>query len=205
MAYKSKGAQVAILPSYSPLTISAGYRNPAYLKTIGYGHTGDDFYCDKSFDVIAIGDGVIKMAGMEPRVPGKDGLWGVVGLVLDKFYRPLSGNVLGGVAQYMHMPIIYVNVGQRVKQGDVIGRVLCYADDPTNKYPGGHHLHLECRWDTTTPNRSSQVKGGRYIKNGADCTVNPNTWLHIAPGQSVSIHPNTTMATQKDLIARRVG
>jgi hypothetical protein len=144
------------------------------------------------------------MAGMEPKIPGKDGLWGVVGIELDKFYRPNTKRVLQGVAQYDHMYMLYVKDGQHVKQGDIIGRCLSTADDPENKYPGGHHLHFECSWNTYTPNRSPQVAGGKYIKRGADYTVNPNTWLYIAPGQSISIHPSATMVSASDLITRRV-
>ena len=202
--YKVNGKPVAILPSFAPLFITAGYKNKAYRVAHKMIHFAIDAVSTKSFDVIAIFDGVVAMAGIEPKLPKKDGLWGVVSIVGDKFYRPNTKRTLQGVAQYDHMVDVYVVPGQRVRQGDVIGRSLCAADDLQNKYPGGHHLHLECSWNTLTPNRSPQVAGGKYIKAGADFTVNPNTWLYIAPGQSIALHPDATMVSASDLITRRV-
>lgn len=209
--FKVNGKPVVILPSFAPLYVTAAICkeiNGLYYVMHKMFHHGVDYVSTHAFDVIAVGDGVIKAAGIEPKIKGKDGLWGVVALTLDPFYHPLTGSVVKGVARYFHMYEVYVKTGQRVKQGDVIGRCITAADDPQNLYPGGHHLHFECGssslYSLLNPNRSPQVAGGKYIKAGADFTVNPNTWLYIAPGQSIALHPDATMVSASDLITRRV-
>lgn len=220
MPYKINGKPVAILPSFAPLEISAGRdvttkddkKTPqvenAYYLAHHMLHHGVDFVSSSAFDVIAIGDGVIKAAGIEPKIKGKDGLWGVVALVLDPFYHPVTGNTVSGVARYFHMNKVYVVPGQRVKQGDVIGRCITAYDDPENEYPGGHHLHFECgsssAYSLSNPHRSPQVANGKYVKKGKEATIGPKTWLYIAPGQSVKICASATMASDSDLFTRRI-
>jgi murein DD-endopeptidase MepM/ murein hydrolase activator NlpD len=206
--YKVNGKPVVILPSYAPLFITAGYKNKAYYGAHKMVHYGEDFVSTKAFKVIAIGDGVITHVGIEPKPKNRDGLYGIVDLLLDPFYRPESGSVLPGVYEYFHMHEVYVRSGQRVKQGDVIGLCITAAEDPQNLYPGGRHLHggakSSSKYSITHPNYSPQVRNGKYVRSGPDTTVNPNTWFYIAPSQSLQIHPSATMASTNDLITRRV-
>lgn len=209
MLYSVKGYQALMVPvAPDPsrvIWVSAGYKHPKYPHN--YLHDGDDYEMDDglSFDVVSPGDGLIMVAGMEPKIPNKDGLWGVVSINLNNLYHPLTGTICPDNFQAYHMYQLYVKPGQKIFQGDKIGRVLGRLEDSTNKYPGGHHVHVQGSYRMDLYRRSPQVAGGRYIKGtSVDSTVNLNTWLYLSPGQVMTVHPNTTCASAKDVITRGI-
>ena len=94
----------------------------------GRGHQGQDIRppsCkDNTWDVVAVVDGIINMVtpNTTVRLKGADGT----------LYRYL----------HMHPKSITVRVGQRVKQGDVLGRVSRYM---SKKIQTTRHLHFDVR------------------------------------------------------------
>lgn len=86
-------------------------------------HYGEDFVGRTGTPIHAVNDGVVVIAGLYP-IRG-----GLVGI----------NHGAGIVSLYFHQSAILVKVGQRVKRGDVIGRV------GSTGFVTGPHLHLEMR------------------------------------------------------------
>ena len=95
----------------------------------GRGHKGWDFACNGSAygkPIVSVADGVIKIAN-------KTDYWGS-----GWGYHIMVDHGNGYATLYAHCSYIPVNVGQSVKQGQVIG----YIGNTGNSF--GAHLHFEC-------------------------------------------------------------
>lgn len=124
--------------------------NPDYYRPLGQnGHTGIDYACWTGTPVRASGDGVVAFEGWGQNHGGFLKAAGIAVLVD-------HGDVYTG---YAHLSSTTVNVGQRVKQGDIIG-----YSGATGQVVGPH-LHFEF-WGKPT-----------NWKNGWAGRVNPNNYL----------------------------
>ena len=114
--------------------------NPGYYSQFGLpGHEGVDFRAARGAEVRAVADGVVKKTGDE-RKPKRDGghNYGV---------RVYIRHDDGYTTAYAHLDSRNVEVGDRVKGGDVIGR----ADNTGNILEGSSHLHLTLYHDDAEP------------------------------------------------------
>ena len=148
---KDKEKMLACIPAIQPVrnsdlksSISGyGYRVDPVYKTMQM-HTGMDFTADKGTEVYATGDGVVEV------VEGK--LWGYGQCII-------INHGFGYKTLYGHLSAFDVKQGQKIKRGELIGRV-----GSTGKSTGPH-LHYE------------------VIKNGEK--VNPIGYYHsdLSPEQ----------------------
>lgn len=162
-------SQLAILPLRNA-RITAGYKNAAYHKKMGFHHFGIDM-TDKDrihFNLAAPFDLEIVAVGTD-RLMGKT----IIAKSLEPVnvhYGPKRGN-RRLVLRMAHLAVIgnKVNVGDRFKQGDYLGQ---YGS--TGKYGGARHLHVELDADTRWPTYSPTLSGHSNIwKAGSDSTINP--------------------------------
>ena len=107
-------------------------------------HTGLDFAAPAGTPIHAIADGVVTHAG-----GGRDGRSGQL-IVIE---HEVNGSAVQSWYVHMYPNGVYVNVGQQVAAGEVIGAVGSYGNST------GPHLHLEIHLDNNLT------------------TVDPNVWL----------------------------
>lgn len=107
-------------------------------------HTGLDFAAPSGTPIHAIADGVVTHAGQ-----GRDGRSGMLVII----EHEIDGAPVWSWYVHMYPNGVYVNVGQRVAAGEVIGAVGSYGNST------GPHLHLEIHVDDNLT------------------TVDPNSWL----------------------------
>ncbi|MCF8783184.1 M23 family metallopeptidase [Rhodococcus ruber] len=130
--------------------------NPDYYRPLGQnGHTGIDYACWTGTPVRASGDGVVAFEGWGQNHGGFLKVAGIAVLVD-------HGDVYTG---YAHLSSTTVNIGQRVKQGEIIG-----YSGATGQVMGPH-LHFEF-WGKPTS-----------WKNGWAGRVNPNDYLSAISAQ----------------------
>lgn len=107
-------------------------------------HTGLDFAAPAGTPIHAIADGVVTHAG-----GGRDGRSGQL-IIIE---HEVNGSTVQSWYVHMYPNGVYVNVGQQVAAGEVIGAVGSYGNST------GPHLHLEIHLDNNLT------------------TVDPNAWL----------------------------
>lgn len=113
--------------------ISTAFRKPGKLWSKGY-HTGVDYKAPIGTEVYAVQDGTV--------IPGSWGkAYGTQVLVDQKALNDGTLNrIAGGWAIYAHLSQSLVKPGQKIKKGDLIGRVGNTGTNTT-----GAHLHFEVR------------------------------------------------------------
>jgi len=109
-------------PVYGWITCGFGRRISPLTQTVEF-HTGIDIAQTAGTEILAPGDGVVSTAGWRTGY-GKS-------VDIDHSY--------GIQTRYGHMDSIQVSVGQKVKKGDIIGRV------GSTGWSVGPHLHYEVR------------------------------------------------------------
>jgi len=110
------------------IRVTAYFHDPEYKKTMGRDHDGLDLFSPQGSDLLAPADGIVKKIGLNN--------YGYSYLILE--------HKNGLYTVYGHLSDILVNKGQKVKQGDLIGKT---GGTPGTKGAGyfttGPHLHLE--------------------------------------------------------------
>jgi len=120
-------------------------------RTPTHRHQGIDLLAPKDAPVYAVRDGVVTHASSNLE-PGFSGYGGhivlksdtiIAGFIIGKAHG--SRNAVGPWFLYAHLDSVAVRPGQRVKQGQVIGRVgnTCYTRADPHKLCKGAHLHFE--------------------------------------------------------------
>lgn len=125
------------------LTSQYGYRIHPIFGSYAE-HTGLDFAASAGTPIHAIADGEVTHAG-----EGRDGRSGQLVII----QHEVNGQSVWSWYVHMYPDGVYVDVGQRVNAGDVIGAVGSYGNST------GPHLHLEIHVDENLT------------------TVDPSTWL----------------------------
>lgn len=97
--------------------------------TVGSAHTGIDYDCPIGTEILASADGTVMAAG-----------WDLNGFG----FRVIIRHEADKSTLYAHLDSIGVNVGQQVKQGDVIG-LSGWSGNVVPKSEKGRHLHFEAR------------------------------------------------------------
>ena len=174
-------SQLAILPVRNA-RITAGYKNAAYFKGMGFHHFGIDM-TDKDrihFNLAAPFD-------LEIIAFGNDRLMGntIIArstVAVDIHYGPKKGSQKL-VLRMAHLGVIgnKVKVGAKFKRGDYLGQ---YGS--TGKYGGAPHLHVELDADIRWPLYSPTLSGHSNIwKAGSDSTINPMDCFKVDKHQSL--------------------
>lgn len=127
---------------YNDYVISCPYKKNGKLWKLGY-HTGTDFV-GKEKQVKAICNGVVRVTAYDPK-----GYGNYVSIQADDGKRIL----------YCHLEVTSVCIGQRVKEGDVIG-----IEGSTGNSTGSH-LHLEIRKSPYTS--KSTIDPIEYIESNS--------------------------------------
>jgi hypothetical protein len=134
------------------------------------GHTGRDFKVGVGTPVHAIADGTVVAVGQLPE-PYSSNQWWIEGqwagnvVIID--HGPL-------VSIYAHLSEWYVNIGDRVSQGEVVA-----ASGATGGASTGPHLHFEVMPDGWDFNNGTygRVNPSLYCSGFADNIVTPGTTL----------------------------
>ncbi|HLS15806.1 MAG TPA: M23 family metallopeptidase [Beutenbergiaceae bacterium] len=136
--------QLAAETSTAPVDVIRPLAAGSYRLTSQYGyrihpifgsyaeHTGLDFAASAGTPIHAIADGEVTHAG-----EGRDGRSGQLVII----EHELNGQSVWSWYVHMYPDGVYVDVGQRVNAGDVIGAVGSYGNST------GPHLHLEIHVD----------------------------------------------------------
>ncbi len=145
-------------------------------------HTGIDIPSPRGTPVLAAADGRVSWAGYG-LFTGENEIDDPYGLAVTIRHNfGFHGQRLYTV--YAHMDQIYVNVGQEVKAGDVLGLVGMTG------YTTGPHLHFEVRMDN----------------NSYFATYNPELWLAPPQGWGVLagelLNSNGSLLTGLDVVVR---
>lgn len=174
--------------------VSAGYKNPAYLKRFKYNHFGiDGFSVNKSIALYGIGNGTVKAAGLDGINGKTKGNGSGCGYVLVVVYDDCINNKTGErsdlTCTYMHL-----REKPKVKKGDKVTRktLLGFYGD-TGALVTGAHLHTQLDTDTKFPLYCTGLssEGHAILKKGTvDSTVNPCDWLWLDEGQTITA-PNS--------------
>jgi murein DD-endopeptidase MepM/ murein hydrolase activator NlpD len=140
---EQKRNYLSAIPSIKPvdgwLTSGFGKRRSPFTGGADF-HTGIDIANASGTEIIATGNGRVSKAGSK-RIIGKR-------VAIDHGY--------GYVTQYGHMKKILVNVGQKVKRGDVIGLV-----GKTGRTTGPH-LHYEVLVNGTPVNPMKYILDSKF-------------------------------------------
>ncbi len=169
--------QKLIMP-FTRQMMLCGYKVAPYVLEHGYPHYGVDISTIQGGagtdpTIYASGDGVVVAAGKDNSLG-----YGVAVLYPD-CYIHATGKVCDLIGRYMHMPKMYVSVGQAVKVGD---KLAVEGKEGTDDY----HLHIEFDTDTKWPVYTPQVAAGKtFWQKGTDSTVNPSHVLHVGAGQEI--------------------
>lgn len=148
LAAESSSSEVDLVRPLSEgsyrLTSHYGYRiHPIFGRYSE--HTGLDYAAPVGTSIHAIADGVVTHAGA-----GRDGRSGMLVII----EHEINGAPVWSWYVHMYPNGVYVNVGQQVAAGEVIGAVGSYGNST------GPHLHLEIHLDQNLT------------------TVDPNVWLN---------------------------
>ncbi len=157
-----------IFPFSKPVGVSQWHGNTAFQKP----HTGIDFSVAGK-ETLAVGDGT------------------VVGKGYDTYYGECQsgGNFLtiahdnGMYTVYFHLDQSYINVGKRVKKGDVIAKTG--NSGSWNCQPLAHHLHFETR---KAKGQSTHVNPVEYIEQ--DWSLIPTANYKKYPGRLSGDNPH---------------
>lgn len=144
------------LPIKKPFVITQGYGKTSFSSHYKGGvHNGIDYVAQGSQSILAVADGKVKATGNMGRYGY--GKW----IAID------HGN--GLVTLYGHFSSIKVDKGEKVKQGETIGKM------GSTGFSTGPHLHFSVFAKTTFAVVESSSVSGVYIPTGA--TVNPSMYL----------------------------
>ena len=172
------GAQLLILP-INRSVVTAGYKNPNYLRQFGFGHYGYDSYSETgNAAVFALGSGEVVAAGLDGAGGNYSGMGWVTVIRYDKVYIPALGTVKSLVATTFHHQAgsLRVRAGQRVTKDTVLGLYGNTGGVTVGGAPMGNHLHLQLDSDVRYPLYCYGVsgRGSRILKGGTvDSTLNP--------------------------------
>lgn len=143
-------------PLKKPFIITQGYGKTSFSSHYKGGvHNGIDFVAQGSKSIIAPANGKIKATGNMGRYGY--GKW----VAID------HGN--GLVTLYGHLSIVKVSRGEKIKQGETLGKM------GSTGFSTGPHLHFSVFAATTFAVVESSKVSGVYIPTGA--TVNPEMYL----------------------------
>ncbi len=143
-------------PFKKPFIITQGYGKTSFSSHYKGGvHNGIDFVAQGSKSIIAPANGKIKATGNMGRYGY--GKW----VAID------HGN--GLVTLYGHLSIVKVSRGEKIKQGETLGKM------GSTGFSTGPHLHFSVFAATTFAVVESSKVSGVYIPTGA--TVNPEMYL----------------------------
>ncbi len=159
--------------------LTADYKHPRYLAYYKYNHWGWDLgNNDKTAPILASASG-------EVVVTGHDNTGGNVIIVRYDGVTDRDGKTYDVIARYLHLSSIMCKVGDKIKRGQVIGRM-----GNTGKVSSGPHLHIEFDTDTRPQYHTwtPTVKGSNILKAGKSATVvDPKQLLTIGPGQVLTL------------------
>lgn len=161
-------AEKAILP-LNQARITAGYKNPAYKASMGFGHFGVDMADDNRVELDVYAPFKFKVTHA-----GYDNLMGntIIGVSVnnvDVHYGPKVGE-RRLVIRMAHLAKINVKVGDIVEPEGAA--IALYGS--TGTYGGSPHLHVEIDTDINYPNYSPTLSGSSNIwKAGTDSTIHP--------------------------------
>jgi len=186
------GSQLLTFPMDNAI-ITTGYRNPVYLQRFGFPHFGLDLVPISGGHayILSSGEGVV--LGTEFR----DNSLGYIAVIrYDDVFIPQTGDIMPLIARYYHMASLYVNAGDVLSGGQVIGSV----DGRHELYS---HIHIEFDANINFPFHTPQVaeaSSNLLYRSGAtgELMINPLYVLVVGTGQWVFLHPNATYATQND-------
>jgi murein DD-endopeptidase MepM/ murein hydrolase activator NlpD len=99
------------------------------------GHNGIDYACNSSTKLIASADGFVETVELTTTYG---------------YGRHVRIRVQGGVLIYGHMLEVYVKLGDKIKEGQVIGLSDGAVGMPYAGNSTGNHLHFEYRLDRPT-------------------------------------------------------
>jgi murein DD-endopeptidase MepM/ murein hydrolase activator NlpD len=130
-------------PVLPPLELSSGFgvRMDPFIRAPAM-HTGLDFRGNTGDPVRAAADGTVTIAGW----------YGSYGKMVEIDH----GN--GFTTRYGHMSAVGVNVGQRVKAGQFVGKI------GTTGRSTGPHLHYETRYDGDAVDPQKFLRAGRRLR-----------------------------------------
>ena len=170
-------SQRLILPM-NRCIITAGYKNPLYLKQQGYEHYGLDMYGETGQNVTACGDGFVFSCGY-------DELFGITVIIVYRDVELHDGRIIDLSCRMYHFSKVEVIRGQRVKKGDLIGTAGNTGSATVNGRPMGIHLHTEFDTEIQYPHLAFVVKqSGTIVKKGTvDSTINPSNIWFLGEGQ----------------------
>lgn len=174
------------------IIVSAGYKNPTYLKRFGFAHYGWDMGCHEDRTIYSPGDGTVVACGMD----GADSKKRLGNVCVIIFSECVIGNqVMDLVCRMYHMESILVKIGDSVKEGQKIG---VYGNTGANTT--GPHLHIEFDTDVKYPTYAYGVSsGGKIIKHGTvDSSLNPVNCLYLTKNQDISF-PDTQWVTVMEM------
>lgn len=132
------------------------------------GHTGTDIAASKGTDVLAMADGEVKyVQSWDGHTKTNMQSYGNMVIV----YHPSTGSA----TYYAHLTDYSVSVGQKVKQGQVIGHVGSTGNST------GNHLHVELRTGAKSAHYTYGKGDGTGV-NVLDYVSPEDTFVEAAPG-----------------------
>lgn len=158
----------AILP-LNQARMTAGYKNEAYRKKMGFPHYGVDMADLHRKDRAVYAPFAMKIVAV-----GNDALMGntIIGISekpIEVHHGPKKG-VHRLVVRMAHLDKVYVKVGDLVKPEGK--KIADYG--ATGKYGGSPHLHIEIDTDIRFPAHSPTLsKSSNIWKAGINTTINP--------------------------------
>ncbi|WP_313558387.1 M23 family metallopeptidase, partial [Miniimonas arenae] len=139
---------LAAMDSSEYLTLSMPVQDGVYRLTSAFGprwgseHLGQDFAAPLGTPIHAIADGTVIYAGA-----GKEGRSGMLVII----EHEIDGQKVESWYIHMYPDGVFVNVGDKVSVGDVIGEAGSYGNST------GPHLHLEIHVGDTSDSVASAV------------------------------------------------
>lgn len=123
-------------PLYLAGPVMQGFgEHPEFYKKFGQkGHSGLDIGAVQGTPVLAMDDGYVRLAGDGGPEPLMGTAAGLCVLLTHKGYPEASGSYM---TAYAHLSLVYVNTGDSVKRGDVLGLVGMTGA------ASGPHIHIQ--------------------------------------------------------------
>lgn len=165
---------------------SAGYKNSAYYAQQGYTHYGVDLYSvSGDTRVCSPGNGIVISTGADGTASNEK--LGNCLVVIYPSVRFPSGVTRGLACRMFHFDKIYVQAGQAVTAGQLLGEYGNTGSTTVNGKKMGKHLHIEFDTDVAYSQYAVGIKSsGKIIKKGTtDSTVNPSAVWWLGPTQSI--------------------
>lgn len=172
------GAQLLVLP-INRTVVTAGYKNAAYERQMGFPHYGVDSYSEAGdATVYAMGEGTVVAAGLDGTDGDYSGMGWVTVIRYNGVYLPAMDRVQDLVATTFHHQAgsLRVKEGDRVTKDTVIGRYGNTGGTTVGGKRMGIHLHLQLDVDVAHPLHCYGISGrtSRILKGGTvDSTLNP--------------------------------